>query len=226
MPANLPGTQVWAGFAPNFDNLICARFFGGLFTAGGSVTLGIVADLFDVNDQQYAIAFIVLSSVIGTSIGPFIGGFIAGAVQSEKKYLTGLYWIFWVQLIFGVVTQLVHMCVVPETRETVLLDREAKRRRKAGETNIYGPSELEVNRFSPKKILITWFRPFDMLAREPIVLCLSLLSGVRFPTFVFDANYYSFPMPLSSSSPSRSKLCSRHGTLPRFKTALPLFPLT
>ncbi|KAI3614772.1 hypothetical protein CBS9595_004043 [Malassezia furfur] len=170
-------TQVWAGFAPNFENLIAARFFGGLFTAGGSVTLGIVADLFDVDDQQYAIAFIVLSSVAGTSVGPLTGGFISGGVKSEKKYLTALYWIFWVQLIFGVVTQLVHMFVVPETRETILLDREAKRRRKAGETNVYGPNELEHHRFSPKKILITWLRPFDMLVREPIVLSLSLLSG-------------------------------------------------
>ncbi|WFD00020.1 hypothetical protein MYAM1_002766 [Malassezia yamatoensis] len=170
-------TQVWAALAPNFSNLIAARFFGGLCTAGGSVTLGIVADLFDVDDQQYAVAFIVLSSVMGTSVGPLVGGFISGCIKSERKYLTNLYWIFWVQLIFGVVTQLIHLMIVPETRETVLLDREAKRRRKAGETNVYGPNELEQNRFSPKKIFITWFRPFDMLVREPIVLCLSLLSG-------------------------------------------------
>lgn len=159
--------------------MIAARFFGGLFTAGGSVTLGIVADLFDVDDQQYAIAFIVLSSVIGTSIGPFIGGFIGGLTGSEKKYLTPLYWIFWAQLIGGVVTQLVHAIVVPETRETVLLDREAKKRRKAGETNVYGPDELKENRFSAKEILTTWYRPFEMFVREPIVLFLSLLSGVR-----------------------------------------------
>ncbi|WFC97206.1 hypothetical protein MBRA1_003872 [Malassezia brasiliensis] len=185
-------TQVWAGFAPNFENMIAARFFGGLCTAGGSVTLGIVADLFDVDDQQYAIAFIVLSSVAGTSVGPLVGGFIAGGVKSEKKYLTALYWIFWVQLIFGVVTQLVHMFVVPETRETILLDREAKRRRKAGETNVYGPNELEHNRFSPKKILTTWLRPFDMLVREPIVLSLSLLSGFSDALiFVFSESFVS-----------------------------------
>lgn len=210
---------MWAGFAPNFENLIAARFFGGLCTAGGSVTLGIVADLFDVDDQQYAIAFIVLSSVAGTSVGPLIGGFIAGGVKSEKKYLTALYWIFWVQLIFGVVTQLVHMFVVPETRETILLDREAKRRRKAGETNVYGPNELEHNRFSPKKIMITWMRPFDMLVREPIVLCLSLLSGVRLDSW---AGILTISSRMRSSlfSLSRSNLCFLSGTLPLWKLVL------
>lgn len=210
---------MWAGFAPNFENLIAARFFGGLCTAGGSVTLGIVADLFDVDNQQYAIAFIVLSSVAGTSVGPLVGGFIAGGVKSEKKYLTALYWIFWVQLIFGVVTQLVHMLVVPETRETILLDREAKRRRKAGETNIYGPNELEVNRFSPKKIMITWMRPFDMLLREPIVLCLSLLSGVRLDSRAGILTISS-RMRSSSFSLSLSILCFLSGTLPLWKLVL------
>ena len=52
------------------------------------MTLGIVADLFDVDDQQYAIAFIVLSSVIGTSIGPFIGGFIAVSYTHLRAHET------------------------------------------------------------------------------------------------------------------------------------------
>lgn len=164
-------TQVWAALSPNFKSLIAARFFGGLFTAGGSVTLGVVADLFEADDQQYAVAFIVLSSVGGTSVGPLIGGFIQGLAKSP------LYWIFWTQLIFGGFTQVVHFFVVPETRATVLLDREAKKRRKQGQTQFYGPNELKVNRFSMKEIGITWMRPFEMFLREPIVLCLSLLSG-------------------------------------------------
>lgn len=165
-------TQVWAALSPNFKSLIAARFFGGLWTAGGSVTLGMVADMFDADDQQYAVAYIVLSSVGGTSIGPLIGGFIAGAAKNP------LYWIFWVQLIFGGVTQIAHFFLVPETRSSVMLDREAKKRRKNGQSNIYGPNELRVNRFSMKEIGITWIRPFEMFVREPIVLCLSLLSGV------------------------------------------------
>lgn len=87
------------------------------------------------------------------------------------------YWNFWVQLIFGVTVQALHFFLVPETRSTILLDREAKRRRKAGETDIYGPGELKEHKFTMREILMTWARPFEMFVREPIVLCLSLLSG-------------------------------------------------
>lgn len=67
---------------------------------------------------------------------------------------------------------------MPESRATIIMDKEAKRRRKTGEdTNIYGPNELKKPRISGKEILTVWIRPWRMLATEPIVLCLSLLSG-------------------------------------------------
>lgn len=51
--------------------------------------------------------------------------------------------IFWVQLIMGGFVQAVHFFCNPETRSTILLDREAKRRRKSGkDPNIYGPNEI------------------------------------------------------------------------------------
>lgn len=43
--------------APSYTCLMVGRAFGGLFTAGGSVTLGMVADLYDSDNQQYAIAY-------------------------------------------------------------------------------------------------------------------------------------------------------------------------
>lgn len=51
-----------------------------------------------------------------------------------------------------------HFFLVPETRETVLLDREAKRRRKAGE-DVWGPSEVKKSRFSAKEVIGIWVRP-------------------------------------------------------------------
>lgn len=47
---------------------------GGLSTAGGSVTLGLIADLYEPENQHWPLLFIVLSSTIGTSIGGVIGG--------------------------------------------------------------------------------------------------------------------------------------------------------
>jgi predicted MFS family arabinose efflux permease len=35
-----PVFQLPCALAPNFSNLVVGRFFGGLFSAGGSVTLG------------------------------------------------------------------------------------------------------------------------------------------------------------------------------------------
>lgn len=60
-----------------------------------------------------------------------------------------------------------------------MMNRIAKKRRKAGEPNIWGPDELVPfkERFSVREVLITWIRPFRMFLTEPIVLVLSLLSG-------------------------------------------------
>lgn len=67
--------------------------------------------------------------------------------------------------------------VVPETCVTVLLDREARRRRSTGEEEVYGPGEIQEDRFSLKNIAKIIGRPYYMLATEPIVTFLSLLSG-------------------------------------------------
>ncbi|EIW80646.1 MFS multidrug transporter [Coniophora puteana RWD-64-598 SS2] len=163
--------QIPAALSPTFGGLLVARALGGLSSAGGSVTLGMVADMFEPNDQQYAVAYIVLSSVGGSIFGPIIGAF-------TEAYL-GYKWNFWVQLIFGLFTQVCHLLLVPETRSSILVDREAKRRRKNGEPNVYGPNEVTPvrERFSAKEIGIIWIRPFHMFLTEPIVLFLSLLSG-------------------------------------------------
>ncbi|RAK80850.1 MFS general substrate transporter [Aspergillus fijiensis CBS 313.89] len=162
--------QIPCALAPNFGTIVVCRFLGGLSSAGGSVTLGMTADMWEADDQGFAVAYVVLSSVGGSTIGPVFGGFIG-------QYLTWP-WVFWVQLIFGGFTQVLHFFLVPETRATVLLDREAKRRRQSGEDRaVYGPNELKTNRLELREILRIWRRPFEMFVREPIVLFLSLLSG-------------------------------------------------
>ncbi|KAK9258202.1 major facilitator superfamily domain-containing protein [Lipomyces tetrasporus] len=148
--------QLPVALAPNFATIMVGRALGGLSLAGGSVTLGMVADMWDADTQQYAVACVVFSSVAGSVVGPLVGGF----------------------LIFGGFVQIVHLLVVPETRTTIMLGQIAKKRRKNGE-NVYGPYEILPwkERFSLKEICITWIRPFKMFVTEPIVLTLSLLSG-------------------------------------------------
>lgn len=161
--------------APNFGSLIVGRVLGGLCSAGGSVTLGMIADMWQSDEQQYAVAFIVFSSVGGSVLGPLVGGWIEYALPVESAWK----WCIWVQLIFGVVVQAMHFFLVPETRSTVLLDRIAKKHRANGRPNVYGPSELKPfkERLSPKEIGTLMLRPFILFVTEPIVLTLSLLSG-------------------------------------------------
>ena len=164
--------QLPVALAPNFASIMVGRALGGLSSAGGSVTLGMIADLWEADRQQYAVAFVVFSSVGGSVLGPLIGGFV-------EKYLAWR-WCIWIQLIFGGAVQIVHLIFVPETRTTILMNRIAKKRRQSGENpNIYGPDEITPfrERFSFKEILLTWMRPFRMFLTEPIVLTLSLLSG-------------------------------------------------
>ncbi|KKY27903.1 putative mfs multidrug transporter [Phaeomoniella chlamydospora] len=164
--------QLPVALAPNFTSLMVGRALGGLSSAGGSVTLGMIADIFDAENQQYAVAYIVFSSVGGSVLGPVVGGFVEAYLSWE--------WCIWIQLIFGGFVQILHLICVPETRTTIMMDRIAKKRRKSGEdTNIWGPNELVPfrERFSTKDVLITWARPFKMFVTEPIVLTLSLLSG-------------------------------------------------
>lgn len=160
--------QIPCALAPNFATIVVGRFLGGLSSAGGSVTLGMVADMWEPEEQGYAVAFIVLLSVGGSVVGPIVGGFLATYLHWS--------WNFWVQLILGAAVQAVHFFVVPETRATLLVGREAKRRRQNGSPNVYGPDELKP-RMTMKEIAEIWARPFLMFVREPIVLWLSLLSG-------------------------------------------------
>ncbi|KAI1860131.1 hypothetical protein JX265_010055 [Neoarthrinium moseri] len=175
LQASLFLVNIWCipvALAPNFATILVGRALGGLSSAGGSVTLGMIADMFDSDHQQYAVAYIVFSSVGGSILGPIIGGFV-------EQYLDWR-WTIWIQLIFGGFVQILHLLTVPETRTTIMLDNIAKKRRKTGvDPNVYGPNEIESfwHRFTLKELMYTWLRPFRMFLTEPIVLTLSLLSG-------------------------------------------------
>lgn len=67
--------QIPVALAQNFETIMIGRALGGLSTAGGSVTLGLIADMFEPENQQYAVAYIVFSSVGGSVLGPIVGGF-------------------------------------------------------------------------------------------------------------------------------------------------------
>ena len=165
--------QVPCMLSHNFTTVLTARIFGGLSSAGGSVTLGMVADMFGPENQQFAMLYVVFSSCAGSVVAPIVGGFITQYADWR--------WVFYTQLMFGAVVQLVHFITVPETRASVLLDKEAQRRRKSGEdANIYGLNEIRGNfwqRLEFKNVVKLIWRPYLFLITEPVVGFLSLLSG-------------------------------------------------
>ena len=67
--------QLPVALAPNFATIMVGRALGGLSSAGGSVTLGMIADMWEADNQQYAVAYVVFSSVGGSVLGPIVGGF-------------------------------------------------------------------------------------------------------------------------------------------------------
>ena len=82
--------QLPVALAPNFASIMVGRALGGLSSAGGSVTLGMVADMWEADNQQYAVAFVVFSSVGGSILGPLVGGF-------SEAYLDWT-WSIWIQV--------------------------------------------------------------------------------------------------------------------------------
>lgn len=77
MQASLFLVNIWqlpVALAPNFASIMVGRALGGLSSAGGSVTLGMIADMWEADNQQYAVAYVVFSSVGGSVLGPIVGG--------------------------------------------------------------------------------------------------------------------------------------------------------
>lgn len=108
-----------------------------------------------------------------------IGGICGGPIEQFLAWR----WNFWIQLILGVVVQAIHFFFVPETRATIMLNREAKRQRANGR-NVVGPTEGQ--KIHTREVLTIMGRPYKMLVCEPIVGFLSLLSGFS------DALIFSF----------------------------------
>lgn len=77
--------QLPVALSKNFATVMVGRALGGISSAGGSVTLGMVADMWEADTQQYAVAFVVFSSVGGSVLGPVVGGF--GKLSNKYRHV-------------------------------------------------------------------------------------------------------------------------------------------
>jgi MFS family permease len=122
--------------ATNFKTVIGGRVMGGMSSAGGFVTMGMVADMFPAEEQHFAVLWASLFSCLGSVIGSICGGPI-------QQYLPSWRWNFWIQLMLGCATQLSHLFLAKEMRSTILLGREVKKQRKFGAQNGFGRNEVK-----------------------------------------------------------------------------------
>lgn len=86
-----------------------------------------------------------------------IGGICGGPIEQFLPWR----WNFWIQLIFGAVVQGVHLFFVPETRATIMLNCEAKKRRMAA-ANVEGPTEYQ--KIDAREVLAIMGRPYSTLS--------------------------------------------------------------
>ncbi|KAJ0123268.1 mfs multidrug [Diaporthe amygdali] len=169
-------------FSHNFTTVMALRFLTGLATAGGSLTLGVAADMYKPHQQQHAVAFVAWGSMLGSALPPIAGGFMEQHIGT-----VGWKWCFWLIALFGALVQLLHLFIVPETTYKTALNKYAKKRRESAERegnessdlHLYGPTEgISIrDRFVFQEFGQTVCRPFKFLFTEPIVYCLSALSA-------------------------------------------------
>ncbi|KAK2462835.1 hypothetical protein APHAL10511_005147 [Amanita phalloides] len=160
--------------ANNIQTLLVTRFFAGFFAAAPLTnTGGAISDLFTSEQRGIAASLFAAGVFLGPTLGPLVGGFILGRGESWR-------WVFWVMMIFAGACAVMTVIFVPETYAPVLLLRKAKRLRKADparNANLY--AEYEKQDWSFYGVLKrTLFRPFHMLAVEPILVLVTMYISV------------------------------------------------
>ncbi|KAJ7768095.1 major facilitator superfamily domain-containing protein [Mycena maculata] len=169
--------------AKNIETLLITRFLGGFFAVAPLVNAGgVIADIWSVEKRGPAASLFSASVFLGPVMGPIVAGYIVDSKLSWR-------WVFWVMMIFAGSCTLVMMVALPETYAPVLLLKKVRARRAAdpaGAQHLYAAHERQD--WTPRGVLHrTLFRPFQMLAGEPILvlvtLYLSLVYGVMYCLF-------------------------------------------
>ncbi|KAJ7240401.1 MFS polyamine transporter [Mycena haematopus] len=169
--------------AKNIQTMLIFRFLGGFFACAPLVNAGgLIADIWGAEKRGTAMSMFAAAVFLGPVTGPIVSGFILESSLSWR-------WVFWVMMMFAGTCTVIMILTLPETYAPVILLQKAKALRKAdpvGNNHIFAAHEKQD--WSLRPILNrTLFRPFKMLASEPILLLitvyLSLVYGVLYGLF-------------------------------------------
>ncbi|KAK9455006.1 major facilitator superfamily domain-containing protein [Dipodascopsis uninucleata] len=173
------------GLAPNFGAQIVLRFFAGIF---GSTPLvcagGSIADLWDSLDKTWSFPLYAIAGFPGPTLGPVLASFVG---QSKLSWR----WAEWITLLFSGVVIFTVVGFLPETYGPLILKWKAKAlREKTGDMRYRSEFETRhINLVARMKAGLT--RPFAM-AREPIILILSLYITILYIVLFTFLNGYTF----------------------------------
>ncbi|EAU86587.2 multidrug transporter [Coprinopsis cinerea okayama7 len=169
--------------AQNVQTLLVTRFFSGFFACAPLTNSGgVMADIWAAEIRGFAVSLFSASVFLGPVLGPIVSGYIVESYLSWR-------WVFWVMMIFAGFCTAIMIPFFPETCVPVILLKKARRLRKENpEKNKDLYAEHERQDWSMKGILHrTLFRPFKMLAMEPILVLvtvyLSLVYGLLYALF-------------------------------------------
>ncbi|KAK2605022.1 hypothetical protein N8I77_007902 [Diaporthe amygdali] len=162
-------------FAPNFGSLLVGRFLSGTFVSAPlSNAPGVLADLWNPIERANAMAGFSLMVWAGPALGPVISGFL-----QLTKGVNGWQWSFYVLLMLAGFSAIL-MFTIPETYAPVILQKKAKRIRKAkipGYEDIKAPIET-TNQSLVQIYKVALTRPWIILFDTISFLCAIYLSVV------------------------------------------------
>ncbi|KAK0389946.1 hypothetical protein NLU13_3519 [Sarocladium strictum] len=172
---------------PSWAALMVLRLFCGVFASSPiAIVAGILADIYgDPLTRGRAFAIFMVTTVWGPLLAPILSGFAAPTI--------GWRWAFWIAFIYACST-LILTWFLPETYGPILLERRAKRLRKAdpeANAHIVAPRELESTDLS-QLLTVVLTRPIRMLCTELIVSTTCAYLALVYA--VFYMSFQAFPI--------------------------------
>ncbi|KAH7929150.1 MFS general substrate transporter [Leucogyrophana mollusca] len=170
--------------ACNMTTLLVTRFIGSVFgIAPLSNCGGVIADIWGPAQRGLAMSVFMHSVFLGaTTLGPIMGGLVVENL--------GWRWVFWVMTIYAGSCTVIVAIALPETFAPILLREKASAQRLRGADPVRYQSAYaahEKEDWSFMGIVHQVFRPFRMLAMEPILVLitayLSLVYGILYALF-------------------------------------------
>ncbi|SCO84239.1 related to multidrug resistant protein [Fusarium oxysporum] len=159
-------------FSTNVAMFLVFRIIAGCAASGPmSIGGGTVADLFVQEERGKAMALFTVGPLLGPVIGPIIGGFVSENV--------GWRWTFRILLILSGIIAIVTFALMKETNYTVILQKKALRMRKqTGNEKLV--AKLSRDETPGQMLARAIVRPLKLLIFSPIVLLVSLYTGILF----------------------------------------------